>query len=132
MVTERTRALVSVVDDDASLRRSVANLLRSVGTPVLTFASAEEFLDAAVLERTDCIVLDLRMSGMNGLYLLEHLCQRGFGGRVLMLTAHADNLTRGRASHLGVYAFLPKPFRPDELLRCIDGCLARSAAERGA
>src|SRR2546427_11259835 len=70
---ERDRAVVSIVDDDASLRRSVRNLLRSVGFRVETFSSAEEFLRSAERENTGCLVLDLRMTGMSGLDLLRHL-----------------------------------------------------------
>src|SRR2546425_2892083 len=73
---ESDRPVVSVVDDDESLRRSLRNLLRSVGFGVETFASAEEFLRSAQRENTGCLVLDLRMTGMSGLDLLRHLAVR--------------------------------------------------------
>src|SRR6267142_775092 len=72
----RDRPVVSVVDDDESLRRSLRNLLRSVGFGVETFASAEEFLGSAQRESTGCLVLDLRMTGMSGLDLRGHLRSR--------------------------------------------------------
>jgi len=71
------RRLVSIVDDDASLRRSLRNLLMSVGLRVETFESAEAFLDSVHRENTGCMVLDLRMPGMSGLDLLRHLAARG-------------------------------------------------------
>jgi len=95
---ERDRAVVSIVDDDASLRRSVRNLLRSVGFRVETFASAEEFLRSAERENTGCLVLDLRMTGMSGLDLLRHLAAERSRVAVVVLTALGDEETRHRPS----------------------------------
>jgi len=72
-MSERDKPAVTVVDDDESLRRSLRNLLRSVGYGVEMFDSAEEFLRSAHRENTGCLVLDLRMTGMSGLDLLRHL-----------------------------------------------------------
>src|SRR3989449_6623341 len=106
----RDRAVVSVVDDDASLRRSVRNLLRSVGFRVETFASAEEFLRSAERENTGCLVLDLRMTGMSGLDLLRHLAAERSRVAVVVLTALGDEETRHRSLQAGAVAFLKKPF----------------------
>src|SRR5882672_10983962 len=112
MAEPRTR-VVCVVDDDESLRRSVRNLLTSVGFRVQAFASAEEFLESPHRANTGCLVLDLRMAGMNGLDLLRHLGVIGSALPVVVLTAHGDDETRQRALQAGAMAFLGKPFRGD-------------------
>ena len=86
--------LVSIVDDDESLRRSVKNLLTSVGFQVETFASAEAFLQSAHRADTRCVVLDLRMPGMSGLDLLMHLAATGSPIPVVILTSHSDDEAR--------------------------------------
>jgi len=116
---ERTRRTVSVVDDDQSLRRSLSNLLTSVGFQVDTFASAEEFLSSGQQENTGCLVLDLRMGGMNGFDLLRHLAATGSRIPVIILTAHADDEARQRSREAGAVAFLGKPVRADALLNAI-------------
>src|SRR2546426_9389054 len=95
MVQDNGR-VVCVVDDDASLRRSLRNLLTSVGFRVETFQSAETFLETVHRENTGCVVLDLRMTGMNGLDLLRHLSATGSRIPVIILTAHGDDETRQR------------------------------------
>ncbi len=102
--------LVSIVDDDASLRRSLRNLLMSVGLRVETFESAEAFLDSVHRENTGCMVLDLRMPGMSGLDLLRHLAARGTRIPVIILTAYRDDETRRRSLEAGAVEFLEKPF----------------------
>ena len=89
-MAERRTQVVCVVDDDESLRRSVRNLLSSVGFRVETFASAEEFLESTHRANTGCLVLDLRMAGMNGLDLLRHL------GAMGSRRTNADRLARLR------------------------------------
>ncbi len=98
--------VVSIVDDDASLRRSVRNLLTSVGFRVETFASAEEFLNSIHRANTGCLVLDLQMEGMSGRDLLRHLAATGSRIPVVMLAA-----------------FLDKPFRGDTLLDAVKTAL---------
>ncbi len=120
---ERDRSAVSVVDDDESLRRSLRNLLRSVGIGVETFASAEEFLRSAQRGSTGCLVLDLRMSGMSGLDLLRHLAVADSHIPVVILTAHGDEETRRRSLQAGAVAFLDKPFRSDALLDTVRAAL---------
>src|SRR5438876_9414194 len=87
---ERDRPVVAVVDDDESLRRSLRNLLRSVGFGVETFAAGEEFLKSAQRGSTGCLVLDLQMTGMSGLDLLGHLVIEDSHIPVVILTAHGD------------------------------------------
>jgi FixJ family two-component response regulator len=124
-MSEGNTEIVSVVDDDASLRRSVRNLLTSVGFLVQAFASAEEFLESPHRANTGCLVLDLRMAGMNGLDLLKHLGAIGSQIPVVILTAHGDDEARRRALEAGAVAFLGKPFRGDALLEAVRAALNR-------
>jgi len=118
-MAERRTRVVCVVDDDESLRRSVRNLLSSVGFPVETFASAEEFLASTHRADAGCLVLDLRMAGMNGLHLLSHLADPHSRIPVIILTAHGDEEARRRSLEAGAVAFLGKPFRSDALLEAV-------------
>jgi len=122
-MAERDRQVVSVVDDDESLRRSLGNLFRSVGFGVETFASAEEFLRSAQRDNTSCLVLDLRMTGMSGLELLRHLAAGEPRIPVIILTAHGDEETRRRSLEAGAIAFLDKPFHAHALLEAVRGAL---------
>ena len=118
-MSDRDGLVVSIVDDDASLRRSVRNLLLSVGFRVETFASAEEFLRSAQRDNTGCLVLDLRMTGMNGLDLLRHVAATGSRVPVVILTAHGEEEARQQALEAGAVAFLRKPFQGDALLDAV-------------
>ena len=122
-MAERRTPVVCVVDDDESLRRSVRNLLSSVGFQVETFASAEEFLESTHRASTGCLVLDLRMAGMNGLDLLRHLAAMGSRIPVIILTAHGDEEARRRSLEAGAVAFLGKPFRGGDLLDAVRAAL---------
>jgi FixJ family two-component response regulator len=118
--------LVCIVDDDESLRRSVSNLLTSVGFRVETFVSAEAFLESIHRENTGCLVVDLQMPGMSGLDLITHLAATGSGIPAVILTAHGDSEARRRSLEAGAIAFLGKPFRADALLEAV-----RSALDQG-
>jgi FixJ family two-component response regulator len=122
--------LVSIVDDDESLRRSVKNLLTSVGFQVETFASAEAFLESAHRADTRCVVLDLRMPGMSGLDLLTHLAATGSPIPVVILTAHSDDEARRRMLQAGAVAFLGKPFHGEALLGAVRRALAENPGGR--
>ena len=122
--------LVSIVDDDESLRRSVKNLLTSVGFRVETFASAEAFLQSAHRADTRCVVLDLRMPGMSGLELLTHLAANSSPIPVVILTAHSDDEARRRTLQAGAVAFLGKPFHGEALLGAVRRALAANPGGR--
>jgi FixJ family two-component response regulator len=117
--------VVSIVDDDASIRRSVRNLLLSVGFRVEVFDSAQSFLQSGQHRNTGCLVLDLRMPGMGGLDLLTHL--QGIGQRIhaVILTAHGDDEARRQAIQAGTVAFLDKPFKSAELIEAVRSALMR-------
>jgi FixJ family two-component response regulator len=123
---EQRERLVSILDDDESVRRSVANLLLSVGFAVAVFDSAESFLQAGRSKGTRCLVLDLKMPGMDGLGLLARLREMGRHIPAVILTAHGDNQVRERALRAGAIAFLDKPFVSAELIDAI-----RSAMRHG-
>jgi FixJ family two-component response regulator len=120
------RRVVAIVDDDASLRRSLTNLLTSVGFRVETFASAEEFLRSSDRESIGCLVLDLRMGAMSGLELLRHLTATGSRIPVVVLTAHGDDDAREQALQAGAVAFLKKPFHSNTLLGAIRAAMDQS------
>ena len=115
--------MVSIVDDDASLRRSLRNLLMSAGLGVETFESAEVFLESGSLDKTGCLVLDLRMPGMGGLGLLRRLAESGARIPVIILTAHGDDDMRQRSLQAGATVFLEKPVRGPVLLQAIRSAL---------
>jgi FixJ family two-component response regulator len=128
-VSENDMRLVSIVDDDESLRRSVGNLLTSVGFRVETFASAEAFLQSAHRGNSGCVVLDLRMPGMSGLDLLMHMAATGPRIPVIVLTAHSDDESRRRAVQAGAVAFLGKPFHGEALLGAVRRALERAGPQ---
>jgi FixJ family two-component response regulator len=122
--------IVSIVDDDESLRRSLRNLLGSVGFRVEAFASAEAFLQSIHQEQTGCLVLDLRMPGMNGFDLLRHLSVSGSRIPTVILTAHGDDETRQRSLQAGAAALLSKPFNGDALLDAVRTALDQQGRRR--
>jgi FixJ family two-component response regulator len=115
--------LISVVDDDDSVRESLQGLIRSVGFRVNVFASAEAFLNSQSLGDTDCLILDVRMPGMNGLELQQHLAAMKCGIPVVFITAHGDEEARGRAVNGGAVDYLLKPFSEEALLNAINKAL---------
>jgi FixJ family two-component response regulator len=125
---ERPSFVVSVVDDDPSLRRSLRNLLSSTGYTVETFESAESFLASADTRAVGCLVLDLRMPGMSGTELLNRLTASGSHLRVIILTAHGDEGTRRRSLQAGAAAFLEKPFDSAALFDAITSAMSTPAS----
>ena len=122
-MARRDERVICIVDDDPSLRRSLRNLLMSVGFRVETFESAEAFLEAVGRDEIGCVVLDVRMPGMHGVDLLRHLGARGARIPVIMLTAHGDDETRRQSLEAGAAAFLEKPVRSPVLLEAVRAAL---------
>jgi FixJ family two-component response regulator len=120
--------LISIVDDDDSLRNSLNNLLRSVGYRTEGFVSAEEFLSSNHLHDTDCLILDVRMPAMNGLDLQRHLISANSRVPIVFITSHGDDDARSRALEAGAVAFLYKPCREEMLLQAIESALHRDGA----
>ena len=118
----RTDGLVSLIDDDESVRESLTNLLRAFGFNVRAFDSAEAFLEADVVEETCCVILDVAMPGMSGPELFDHLKQRPRILPVIFITAQNSNLGE-RLVELGAVACLQKPFDPMALVGALQHTL---------
>jgi len=124
------RAVVFVVDDDASMRRSLESLLRSVGNDVRLFASAQEFMQAPRPDAPGCLVLDIRLPGMSGLTFQQELAKAGVGLPIIFITGHGDVPMTVRAMKAGAAEFLTKPFDDQVLLDAIDAAIERDRARR--
>jgi FixJ family two-component response regulator len=127
-------SVIHVVDDDASFRRSVVFLLGSVGWPVLAHASAADFLTSCPVPTPDfgCLVLDIRMPGMNGLELQQALRARGWTPPVVFMTGHGDVELAVQAMKQGAFDFLVKPFRDQALLDTVTAAVRQGQAQRVA
>jgi FixJ family two-component response regulator len=112
-------SLISVVDDDDSVRESLQGLLESIGFAVETFSSAHAFLDSECPTRTDCLILDVRMPGMRGPDLQRELARRRCQIPIVFITAHGDEDIRPRVLSEGAVDCLLKPFSEEALLQAI-------------
>ena len=120
----KTKSLISVVDDDESMREAVRVLMKSLGFTAETFASAEEFLNSRQLPRTCCLITDVQMPGMTGLELHRHLVALGKTIPTILITAYPDDTVRERALGDGVVCYLSKPFDESDLLAGIRAALS--------
>jgi FixJ family two-component response regulator len=118
-----TPSVISIIDDDASVRAATNNLLRSRGYIVHTFASADEFLRSPHLRETSCVIADVQMSGMSGVDLLNDMRRRGNNAPFIFITAFPDERVRARALEAGALCFLAKPFAAPSLISCLDTAL---------
>jgi FixJ family two-component response regulator len=123
--------LVGVVDDDQSVRRGLRRLFRSAGYAAETFASAEDYLARELFEGPTCLVLDVRMPGLNGLGLQKELEARGGCEQIVFITGHSDVPTATRAMKDGAVDFLLKPFDSDELIEAVKKALLRGKEQLG-
>ena len=126
-----TLSVISVIDDDASVRAATNNLLSSHGYMVRTFASAADFLQSPQLDHPSCVVADVQMPGMNGLDLLEHVRIQGNDVPFIFITAFPDEGVRARALKIGAICFLAKPFAGPVLIDCIETALDRHRGGTG-
>jgi len=117
------RSLVSVVDDDESVRESLPDLLREFGFAACAFSSAEEFLASDWIDRTRCLVLDIAMPGMSGLELQRELKLRGQEIPIVFITARRDEGIRPLALEQGAVECLFKPFSDTALLQALNAAL---------
>jgi FixJ family two-component response regulator len=120
-------SLISIIDDDAALRSSLENLIRSVGLRVQCFSSAESFLSSNQLHESGCLILDVRMPGMSGPELQRRLAGANSHTSIIFITAHEDEAQRTQALEAGAVAFLYKPFYEEELFNAIDAALKHSS-----
>jgi FixJ family two-component response regulator len=116
-------SVISVIDDNASVRAATNNLLSSHGYSVHTFESAEDFLQSAHQDDSSCVVADVQMPGMSGLDLLTRLRTRGNNVPFIFITAFPDEGVRARALKAGAICFLSKPFPASVLINGIEVAL---------
>jgi FixJ family two-component response regulator len=124
------RAVVFVIDDDPSMRRSLDTLLRSVGLDVRLFSSANEFVHSERPDASGCLVLDVRLPGMSGLAFQQELAKAGIALPVIFITGHGDVPMTVRAMKAGAVEFLTKPFDDQVLLDAIHAAIERDRARR--
>jgi len=120
---EAIRDLISVVDDDESIRRTLRFLIESYGFRVAVFDSGESFLQSGELHNTSCLILDMLMPGLNGLDLQGELAVADCKIPIIFITAYEDEESRGRAIRAGAVAFLHKPFSDEQLLESVQSAL---------
>jgi FixJ family two-component response regulator len=120
--------LVFVVDDDASVRKALANLLCSVGLKVQTFGTAQEFLLSERPDAPGCLVLDVRLPGLSGLDLQKQVAEAGIQLPIIFITGHGDIQMSVDAMKAGAVEFLTKPFREQVLLDAIQQAVERDRA----
>jgi RNA polymerase sigma factor (sigma-70 family) len=125
-----SRPTICVVDDDVSVRESLANLLESVGFDTQLFSSTEQFRHASRPDGPSCLVLDIRLPGANGLDFQESLQRAGISIPIVFITAHGNVPMASRALKAGAVEFLMKPFQKDALLAAIHEALERDRAQR--
>lgn len=122
--------LISIVDDDDSLRAALVGLVRSLGYGALGFANAEDFLSGGAAARSDAIVTDIQMPGLSGIGLKERLTADGCMAPVIMITARTEPELQARAFASGALCVLKKPFAADALIDCLTRALAQNARMR--
>ena len=119
-----SKPLISIVDDDESVRESLQGLVRSIGFEVQGFASAEEFMNSGRLGSTSCLILDVRMPGMRGPELQQWLVASSYDIPIIFITAHGDDAeARSRALKGGAVAYLLKPLSEEAVLDAVNTAL---------
>ena len=116
-------SLISIVDDDDSVRTAMSSLVRSLGFAACAFASAEEFLASPQLNDTSCLVVDVQMPGMSGLDLQSELAARDRSIPIIFITAFPEERIRKRAEAAGAAGFFSKPVDSVALIRCLESAL---------
>ena len=123
--------MISVVDDDVSVRVATDNLLSALGYIVHTFASAEDFLRSTHFSDTSCVIADVQMPTMSGVELQALLLARGQRLPFIFITAFPDESVRARVQKIGAICLLTKPFDRQSLIKCLDTALQRHAGGTG-
>jgi FixJ family two-component response regulator len=127
------KPVISIVDDDPSVREGTLDLLNSMGFVAEAFQRADDFLQSDRLHGTSCLIADVQLPGMTGLELYDHLVGAGKVVPTILITAFPDDEDRARALWAGVSSYLPKPFNDTELLACIMSALeCRQRDTRGS
>ena len=121
-------AMISIVDDDKSMRDATECLVRSLGYRTATFACAQEFIGSGRLNDTACLITDVQMPGLGGLELQDHLIAHSRALPVIFLTALAETV-RVRALRAGAVGFFRKPFDADKLVECLDRAVTANSRQ---
>lgn len=124
------RAIVHIVDDDTSMRGALEGLFDTVGLATQTYAAARDFLSARVVDKSGCIVIDIRLPDMSGLELQEQLAKMGVHLPVVMMTGYGDIAMSVRAMKHGAVDFLSKPFRDQDMLDAVTAAIERDRQRR--
>ena len=124
------KAIVHVVDDDASMREALQNLCHSIGIEARTYATARDFLTTAVSDAPGCLVIDIRLPDMNGLDFQAQLTQTGVRLPVVIMTGYGDIPMSVRAMKSGAVDFLPKPFNDQDMLDAVLAAIERDRQQR--
>jgi len=125
-----SNAIVFVIDDDQSVRKSLERLLDAAHYKTEVFKSASEFLSRSTHPGPSCIIVDVRMPGLNGMDLQKTLIDCGREEQLVFITAHGDIAMCAQAMKAGAIDFLPKPFKPTQLLETVEHALVRSTEQR--
>ena len=124
------KPVISVIDDDVSVREGTVDLLNSMGFIAKPFQRADDFLKSNCHPSTSCLIADVRMPGITGLELHNRLVGSGNLIPTILITAFPDDADRARALRAGVFCYLAKPFNENELLACIQSALDYRKTER--
>jgi len=122
----KAKPLISIIDDDESMREAIKGLMRSLGYRVEAVASAQEFLSSRFVRNTSCLIADMQMPGMTGFELYRRLSTSEKPIPTILITAYPDDGVRERALSAGVLGYLSKPFDEDDLLACIRSALTHA------
>jgi FixJ family two-component response regulator len=117
--------MISIIDDDESMREATKGLVRSLGYEATVFQSAEDFLQSERADDTSCIITDIQMPGLSGLDLQDRLLAKGCTTPIIFITAFPHERARTKAIMAGACGFLSKPFDDEKLISCLDKALAR-------
>jgi FixJ family two-component response regulator len=127
---KKAEQVVFVIDDDASMRTAISELIEAVGISCQTFGSGQELLDATLPDVPSCLVLDVRLPGLSGLNLQRELTARGISIPIIFITGHGDIPMSVQAMKAGAVEFLTKPFRDQDLLDAIEQATERDRSAR--
>jgi FixJ family two-component response regulator len=128
-VVKEGKPVVSIVDDDESVREATKGLVRSLGYDAAAFASAEEFLSSDRLNDTVCVVTDVQMPGLSGIELQSRLAAEGHRIPIIFITASPEERVRRRAKEAGAFGFFSKPFDKDLFIGCLSRAVSSATAD---
>jgi FixJ family two-component response regulator len=115
--------MISIIDDDYSVREAVKNLIRSIGYDAVTFASAEEYLGCKSVDEFECVITDLQMPGMTGIDLQDRLIADGYRKPIILMSALSEEDVDAPVTKTAAFDFLRKPFSDERLIKCLDRAL---------